>query len=36
MGLIRTLPQRKKRQVMALRASKGVERAIKMARSMKA
>jgi hypothetical protein len=35
MGLIRTLPQRKKRQVMAVRASKGVEHAIKMARSMK-
>ena len=36
MGLIRTLPVRKKAQVMALRASKGVERAIAMAREMRA
>lgn len=36
MGLIRTLPLRKKQQVMALRARKGVEHAIKMAREMKA
>jgi hypothetical protein len=36
MGLIRTLPPKKKRQVMAIRASKGVERAIAMARELKA
>ena len=36
MGLIRTLPLRQKLQVKALRAKKGVERAIKMAREMKA
>jgi hypothetical protein len=36
MGLIRTLPLRKKQQVMAVRASKGVERAIRMARELKA
>ena len=35
MGLIRTLPQRKKRRVMAVRANKGVEHAIRMARAMK-
>ena len=36
MGLIRTLPPRKKQQVMAMRATKGVERAIRMARELKA
>jgi hypothetical protein len=36
MGLIRTLPLRKKQQVMAVRAEKGVERAIRMARELKA
>jgi len=36
MGLIRTLPLRKKQQVMALRAEKGVEHAIRMARELKA
>jgi hypothetical protein len=36
MGLIRNLPARKKQQVMAARASHGVERAIRMARELKA
>jgi len=36
MGLIRNLPVRKKNQVMAARASHGVERAIRMARELKA
>lgn len=36
MGLIRTLPARQKQRVMAVRASKGVERAIRLAREMKA
>lgn len=36
MGLIRNLPVRKKHQVMAARASHGVERAIRMARELKA
>jgi hypothetical protein len=36
MGLIRNLPVRKKKQVMAARASHGVERAIRMARELKA
>jgi hypothetical protein len=36
MGLIRTLPLRKKQQVMAVRAEKGVVRAIRMARELKA
>jgi len=36
MGLIRNLPARKKRQVMAARASHGVVRAIRMARELKA
>lgn len=35
MGLIRTLPVRKKQQVMAARARKGVEHAIRMARELK-
>ena len=35
MGLIRNLPVRKKQQVMAARASHGVERAIRMARELK-
>jgi hypothetical protein len=36
MGLIRNLPARKKQQVMAARASHGVERAIRMAREFRA
>lgn len=36
MGLIRTLPLRKKNQVKAVRATKGVEQAIRMARELKA
>ena len=36
MGLIRTLPIRKKQRVMAARAQKGVEHAIRMARELKA
>jgi hypothetical protein len=36
MGLIRTLPLRKKNQVKAVRATKGVEHAIRMARELKA
>jgi len=36
MGLIRTLPPRKKRKVMAIRASKGVQEAIRAARQLRA
>ena len=36
MGLIRTLPPRKKRKVMAIRASKGVHEAIRAARQLRA
>ena len=36
MGLIRTLPTRKKQRVMAVRASHGVEKAIRLAKEMKA
>ena len=36
MGLIRTLPVRKKSRVMALRASKGVHEAIRLARELRA
>lgn len=36
MGLIRTLPPRKKRQVMAIRASRGVQEAIRAARQLRA
>lgn len=36
MGLIRTLPIRKKSRVMALRASKGVHEAIRLARELRA
>ncbi len=36
MGLIRTLPLRKKRKVKAIRASKGVHEAIRVARQMRA
>jgi hypothetical protein len=36
MGLIRTLPGRKKARVMAIRASKGVEHAIRLARELRA
>ncbi len=36
MGLIRTLPLRKKRKVKAIRASKGVHEAIRAARKMRA
>ncbi len=36
MGLIRTLPTRKKARVMAVRASKGVEQAIRLARDLRA
>ncbi len=35
MGLIRTLPQRKNANVMAIRARKGVNEAIRVARSLK-
>jgi hypothetical protein len=35
MGLIRTLPVRKKEKVMAIRASKGVNEAIRAARELK-
>ena len=35
MGLIRNLPARKKAQVMAIRAERGVEPAIKMARELR-
>lgn len=35
MGLIRNLPARKKAQVMALRAERGVEKAIAMARELR-
>lgn len=36
MGLIRTLPPRKKRKVMAIRASRGVHEAIRAARQLRA
>jgi hypothetical protein len=36
MGLIRNLPARKKQQVMAARARQGVERAIALARELRA
>jgi hypothetical protein len=36
MGLIRTLPPRKKREVMAIRASSGVREAIRAARQLRA
>lgn len=36
MGLIRNLPARKKARVMAIRASKGVEQAIRAAREFRA
>ncbi len=36
MGLIRTLPKRKKAKVMAIRASKGVNEAIRAARQLRA
>ena len=36
MGLIRTLPTKKKARVMAIRASKGVEQAIRLARELRA
>ncbi len=36
MGLIRTLPKRKKAKVMAIRASKGVDQAIRAARLFRA
>ncbi len=36
MGLIRTLPQRKKARVMAMRVSKGVEHAIRLAKELRA
>lgn len=36
MGLIRTLPTKKKARVMALRARKGVEQAIRLARDLRA
>jgi len=35
MGLIRTLPPRKKRKVMAIRASRGVREAIRAARQLR-
>ena len=35
MGLIRNLPARKKARVMAIRAERGVERAIAMARELR-
>lgn len=35
MGLIRNLPARKKAQVMAIRAERGVEQAIRMARELR-
>ncbi len=35
MGLIRNLPARKKARVMAIRAERGVEHAIKMARALR-
>ncbi len=35
MGLIRTLPERKKARVMAIRVSKGVQEAIRLAKELR-